>query len=438
MNTKKIEKAIKEFKNKHILVVGDIMLDQYTLGKVSGISPEAPVPILRKINERFVPGGAANVANNLASLGVKVTLCGIVGDDHNKDILISALIEQGINTASILVYKQKPTILKHRFVSGDNHQLLRLDIEAVEPLELAEEVWLFSRIEKIIGKVDAIILSDYAKGLFSARFSQQIIKLAKKKKKLILGDIKAQNKSLFQGVDVITPNYREAQEMSGVIDLKEAGKRLVNYFGSDVIITKSEEGMSIFQKNGKKKDLPTKKIKVFDVSGAGDTVSAVVTLGLVSGLGLEEASILANYAGGVVVQKPGTAVITIEELEAALQEEHRIETVEILPKVWGYEKWLENNEKYCSKLLYLKQGYQCSLHYHKIKDETFLITKGHVRFELGKKVLHMRTGHFIRVHPGVLHRFRGIEDSEILEISTHHSEDDSFRLEKSKKVENRG
>lgn len=433
---KSLKKAIEQFKKKKILVVGDIMLDQYTFGEVTRISPEAPVPILRKLNDKFVPGGAGNVANNAAALGANVSLCGVFGDDYYKSILLSMFSEGGIGIQASLTSKGRPTTLKHRFVSENNHQLLRVDAEVTDYIGAKEERELLTKIEKELKNVHAVILSDYAKGLFSQNLAQAIIKLVKKFKKPILADFKTQNKAFFKGVDVITPNLREAREMSRLAELKAVGEFLVKYFDSDVIITRGEEGMSVFQGDGSSKYFPTRKIKVFDVSGAGDTVIAVVALGLASGLNLEDAAYLANYAAGIVVQKPGTATITIEELETALQEEHHIEVVETVPKLWGYEKWLENNEKYCSKILFLRKGYQCSLHYHKVKDETFLVTKGHVRMEVGKRVLHMREGSFVRITPGTLHRFRGIEDSEILEISTHHREEDSYRLEKSKKVDN--
>lgn len=427
-------RAIREFTGKKILVIGDIMLDQYTFGDVSRISPEAPIPILRKIANKFVPGGAANVANGLVSLGAKVVLCGVVGNDHSKDILFDILKDEGIDTSAIYIHRKNPTILKHRFIAGGYHQLLRVDIERTDNLEAAEEKKLIHAVEKAVIQCDVIIFSDYAKGLFSSELTPTLIKIAKKHKKKIVADIKPSQKSLFKGVDVITPNLKEAKEMSGLDDLGAIGESLITYFGSEVLITRSEEGMSVFRKDGSRKDFPTRKIKVFDVSGAGDTVIAVVTLGLISGLALEESAFLANIAGGIVVQKPGTAAVTREELESALQHENHLEAVEIVPKVWGHEKWLENNEKYCSKLLSLKKGYQCSLHYHKIKDEMFLVTKGHIRLELGKRILHMREGSFVRIPPRTLHRFRGIEDSAILEISTHHSEEDSYRIEESKKV----
>ena len=174
---------------------------------------------------------------------------------------------------------------------------------------------------------------------------------------------------------------------------------------------------------------------MFDVSGAGDTVLAALILGITCGLTLENASRVANNAGGLVVAKPGVATITREELSAFLGEEKHVELVEMVPKLWGYEKWLENNDKYCCKLLSLKKGYQCSLHKHKIKDEMFFIIQGHVRLEVGKKVMHMLPGSFVRITSGILHRFRGIEDSIIIEVSTHHEDSDSYRVEESMKVE---
>ncbi len=434
MNPKQLLHAIASFEKKNILVIGDIMLDKYTFGEVSRISPEAPVPILRKTSEKFVPGGAGNVASNLASLGASVELCGVVGNDHNRDVLFDIFNEQGITTKNILVDTKRPTTFKHRFVSGVSHQLLRVDAEVTDELR-EEKNTLLTLVDNFIKDVDIVIFSDYAKGVFSEGLTKELIKIIKNANKKIIADIKPEHKAFFKGVDMITPNIKEAKEMTGLTDIGEMGEKLIKYFGCDVLLTRSEEGMSLFAKNGTRKDFPTKKIRVFDVSGAGDTVVAAIALGIVGGLKLEDAVFLANYAGGVVVQQPGTKAITKEELQSAVQQENHLEAVDVVPKVWGHEKWIENNEKYCSKLLWLKSGYQCSLHYHKVKDEMFLITKGHVRLEIGDKIVHMRQGNFVRIPPGTPHRFRGIEDSEILEVSTHHMEEDSYRLEESRKVE---
>jgi rfaE bifunctional protein kinase chain/domain len=427
--------AIEQFRNKRILVIGDLMLDQYTFGQVSRISPEAPVPILHKQEEKFVLGGAGNVANNLASLGAKVILCAFVGDDSRKGKILELLRENGIDSSCIITYKDRPTILKHRLVAG-GHQLLRLDEEVIG-LDPVEEEELISAAKKEIGRCDGLIFSDYAKGVASKKVVSEIIREAKKQRKLVVADIKPENKEIFFGVDVITPNLKEGIKMSGVSRAEDVGEILLKDLDSSVVLTMGENGIYVFDKSGSRKHLPSRKVKVFDVSGAGDTATALVALGLLCGLDLVDASYLANLAGEIVVQKAGTSVLSAEELKSALGlgGSGHIAALDIVPKVWGFEKWLENNDKYCSKLLSLNKGYQCSLHYHKIKDEMFLVAKGHIRLELGDKVLHLKENNFIRIPPGTHHRFRGLEDSEILEVSTHHDDSDSYRIEKSKKVD---
>ncbi|QQG43501.1 MAG: cupin domain-containing protein [Candidatus Daviesbacteria bacterium] len=432
---KNIQKAIKSFSQKKILVVGDLMLDLYTYGTVNRISPEAPVPILLKTDEKYSPGGAANVANNLRGLGAEVAVCGIAGEDSNGERLLVLLNELGIDTKAVIKTPDFPTTLKQRLIA-ENRQIVRVDEENIQELNPKEQKDILTWIEFLVGKYDAIILSDYAKGVFTKNLTSEIIKLAKKHNKLITADIKPVNKSLFKGAHLIFPNLKEAEEMTGGNTINEMGAHLVKYFNCDVVITKGAEGMAVFQRDNIYFEIPGRKIEVFDVSGAGDTVIAVITLGLISNLNLNDSANLANFAGSIVVQKAGTASIKLEELEAYINiGKYHIDNVEIVPKVWGYEKWLENNSRYCSKLLFLKQDYQCSLHYHKVKDELFLVTSGHVRFELGKEIIHLMPGSFIRVPPKTLHRYRGIVDSEILEVSTHHSEKDSYRLEPSRKIE---
>jgi rfaE bifunctional protein kinase chain/domain len=429
-----LKKAIKKIKNNKILVIGDLMLDLYTYGNVSRISPEAPVPVLLKTGDKYIPGGAANVANNLASLGAKVTICGMLGKDHNGAMLKSLLSEMGVDTSLIIELDDYPTSLKQRIVAG-NHQMIRIDEEEIRNLGKAVCDKILKKIKNMAEGFDAIILSDYGKGIFSRYLTQGLIKIAKKHKKLIIADIRPRNKLFFKGVDLVTPNLAEAIEMSNTQNPQKIGKILTNYFKANILLTKSEKGITIFEKAGKATDIPAKKVQVFDVSGAGDTVTAVITLAIISGLSLIDAAALANFAGGVVVQKSGTASITQEELEAFLNDKGHVDSVEIVSKIWGYEKWLENNDRYCSKILWLKKGYQCSLHYHKIKDEMFLVTQGHVKLELGNKIIHMMPGSFIRIPPGIKHRFGGVEESEILEISTHHSEKDSYRIEESRKTD---
>lgn len=429
-----IKNAIKNFSKKRILVIGDIMLDHYVFGEVARISPEAPIPVLKKVREEYMPGGAGNVASNLSSLGAKVWVAGIVGNDHAFLTLKKMFKEKKINFEAVLVNPDKPTITKERFVSRDQH-MLRLDTEETTMLPPSDEKKFEVMIKKVLKNCDGIIFSDYAKGCFSKRLAQSIIKIAKKSKKPVFADIKPQNKDYFRGVKVITPNLKEALEMTGEKEVYKAGKKLQDFYKTDIVITKSQDGISIFKKNGKVIDVPTKSVTVLDVSGAGDTFISAQVLSFLSGLSLEDSGIVANAAGTIVVQKPGTAVINQEELVSAIETHNHTESIDAVPKLWGYEKWLENNDKYCCKLLSINKGYQCSLHYHKEKDEMFFVTKGHVRLESDGEVIHMRAGNFARILPGTKHRFRGIEDSMIIEVSTHHEESDSYRIEKSRKVD---
>lgn len=433
MQKDKIQKALNSFNDKKILVIGDIMLDRYTYGNVTRVSPEAPIPVLKKTAEALVPGGAANVANNLTSLGATVLLCGVIGKDPESELLLNVLKEKRIPSELLIPDKTRSTIVKHRLVAN-NQQLLRVDQEVDSTIEKTIQQKLLAKITKVIRDVDGVILSDYAKGVFTPEFASSVIALARKYKKKTLADIKPANKTYFKGVDILTPNLKEAKEMTGLNDLEATGKSLTKFFNAAVIITRGEDGISVFNKNLPTVSYPAKKIEVYDVSGAGDTVVAVEMLCVISGLTVEEAAYVANFAGSVVVQKRGTATIGKEELYSILYEENHIEATNIVPKLWGYEKWIENNEKYCSKLLSVNKGYQCSLHYHKIKDEMFIVTKGHIRLEVDDKVIWMRPGNFYRIHPNTHHRFRGMEDSLIIEVSTTHADSDSYRIEESRKV----
>src|SRR3989338_4330300 len=287
-----LKKAIQQFSNHNILIIGDIMLDQYTFGQVSRVSPEAPVPILKKQADQYVLGGAANVAHNLAALGAKVSICGFVGDDPRRYIVLKLLKEKGIGASGIVTRKNQPTTLKLRFVSG-GHQLLRLDDETDANVPSAEEAELLDAIKKVLPRAAAAILSDYDKGCFSEKLAREIIELCRKENKIVVADIKPQNKNWFKGVHLLTPNLKEGREITGLMEPEEVGQKLSADFGADVLLTLGAEGMRVFRKGGSSKSISSKKVKGFDVSGAGDTVVAVAALGLLSGLDLEAAAILA-------------------------------------------------------------------------------------------------------------------------------------------------
>jgi rfaE bifunctional protein kinase chain/domain len=429
--------AIEGFKDAKIAVIGDIMLDRYTFGDVERVSPEAAVPVVVKRSEKCTLGGAGNVANNLAALGASVMLAGVVGNDETGTLVVRLLREKGIDARAVVVSDDRLTIEKHRIVSGENHQLLRLDHEKKENLTMAEEARSYALIVPIVEQCDAVIFSDYAKGFFSKQFAQKIIALAKAQKKIMLADFNTpKHKDYFLGVDVVKPNFKEARALTGLDEIEKMGPQLVRDLGANIVVTRGGEGMSLFRREaGTHHHVPGKKIPVFDVSGAGDTSIAVLALGLAVGLTIEDSMTLANEAGAIVVQKPGTATLTCEELASTIKGDNHIDSVKMVPKLWGYEQWIENNEKYCCKILGLNKGFQCSLHYHKNKDETFLVTSGHVRLELGDQVMHMRQGSFARVLPNTPHRFAGIEDSVIMEVSTHHEDSDSYRIEESRKMD---
>ena len=432
-----LQEAIGKFKDAKVAVLGDVMLDHYTFGEVERISQEASVPVVVRKSEKFTLGGAANVAHNLATLGATVWLGGTVGDDQAGALVLKLLRDKNIDAGAVVTLAGRPTIEKHRIIAGESHQLLRLDIEENNHLTSGEEARCCGLIAPVMKKCDVVIFSDYGKGYFSQPFAQEIIALAKAEKKLMLADFKPKNRRCFVGVDAVSPNLTEAREMTGLHEVEEIGPRLVAEFNAHVIVTRGGEGVSLFRReSASHHHVPGKKIKVFDVSGAGDTAIATLALGLTVGLDLEDAVTLANEAGTIVVQKPGTATLSREELASVLRNDNHVEGVAIVPKVWGYERWIENNEKYCCKVLGLKKGYQCSMHYHKNKDETFLVTEGHVRLELGSDVMHLRPGSFVRILQNTPHRFAGIDDSLIIEVSTHHEDSDSYRIEESKKMDN--
>ena len=430
-----LERFIEKFKDVKVLVIGDIMLDRYTFGSVERVSPEASVPIVLRRRKSLRLAVRATSPIIWLSLGAQVCLAGTVGEDEAGSLIMTLLREKGVGVDAVISLAGRPTIEKHRIISGENHQLLRLDREKKEHLTSDEEDRLYALIAPLVKKSDVIIFSDYAKGFFSESFAQKIIARAKHDKKIILADFNPKNKKYFMGVDVVTPNLKQARALTGLEDIAEIGPEIVRAMGVHAVM-RGGEGMSLFRReDASHYHAPGKKIRVFDVSGAGDTSIAVLALGMASGLDIADAVTLANEAGTIVVQKPGTATLTREELSSVFVGENHIQNVKMVPKVWGYEQWIENNEKYCCKILTLHQGYQCSLHYHKNKDETFIVTAGHVRLELGDQIMHLRPGSFVRVPPNTPHRFAGIEDSLIMEVSTHHEDSDSYRIEESRKMD---
>jgi len=319
-NPKKIKSIISRFKDARILVIGDVMLDEFIWGKVSRISPEAPVPVVWVNSETYMPGGASNVANNIATLGARTIISGVIGDDSRGEVLNRLLSEKGVDTDGLIVDHKRPTTVKTRVIAH-HQQVVRIDKEDTTetPKSVLNKICDF--VDFRIRDVDAVIIEDYGKGVISNGLIKEVVSIAKRKKKIIVVDPKEDNFSCYRDVTSITPNRFEAQNAVGFKlknrdDLCRAGYAILKDLRSkSVLITLGEEGMALFEKGGKKPlHIPTLAQDVFDVSGAGDTVISVFTLSKCCGATDVEAANIANCAAGIVVGKVGIAVVTQEEL----------------------------------------------------------------------------------------------------------------------------
>jgi D-beta-D-heptose 7-phosphate kinase/D-beta-D-heptose 1-phosphate adenosyltransferase len=313
------------FDGRRVLVVGDLMLDRYIWGRVRRISPEAPVPIVALARETEVPGGAANVARNLAGLGLAVELAGVTGADAARDALLAALAAEGIEAGAALVASDRGTTTKTRIV-GDHQQMLRIDSERAAPLAEADAARLLAALSERLPGLGALVLSDYAKGVLAGPLCAELIGRARALGIPVLVDPKGRDFDRYAGATLITPNRAElalATDVPGDDQpgLLRAGERLRARLGlATLVVTLSEQGLALIDATGS--DLiPAVAKEVFDVSGAGDTVIATFAAGLAAGLGVRDTAHLANLAAGVVVGKVGTAAIDRAELLAALADE---------------------------------------------------------------------------------------------------------------------
>lgn len=316
-------KLLGQFKNKKILIVGDIMLDKYIWGDVSRISPEAPVQVVNVVRETYEAGGAANVANNISSLGAKAFMVGIAGEDEAKNILLNELKKRNIDTKGIFTDKDKPTTQKIRIV-GKSQQLLRVDYEKKEHIHKYIEESILQFLSAIITQIDVVVISDYAKGVLTANICKNLIEISKSHDKKIVVDPKPEHMNFYSNVSLITPNNLEASQMSDIEDgsnesAMEMGKKLMRFLNANVLITQGEKGMSLFEKDGAVSHIPAKAKEVYSLIGAGDTVVATLSLALASGASMKEAAVLSNIAAGIKVGKIGTATVSIEEIKKELQ-----------------------------------------------------------------------------------------------------------------------
>ncbi|WP_456446295.1 bifunctional D-glycero-beta-D-manno-heptose-7-phosphate kinase/D-glycero-beta-D-manno-heptose 1-phosphate adenylyltransferase HldE [Thiolapillus sp.] len=316
--------SLPDLTNARVLVAGDLMLDRYWHGATERISPEAPVPVVHVRDEEGRAGGSGNVAVNIAALGGKVSLLGLVGEDPAADSLESVLEQAGVRT-HLLREKAYPTITKLRVISR-HQQLIRLDFEDGFPEH--DPSAMLQRFEALLAEHDVVVLSDYAKGTLAD--PQAWIALARQAGLPVLIDPKGKDFSRYRGATLITPNLSEfeavAGDCGGARQLETAARRLLDDCElSHLLVTRGEQGMSLFNVDGEVHHLPARAREVFDVTGAGDTVIATLATALGAGQSMESATALANLAAGIVVGKLGTASVSAAELEHGLQEQRLAE-----------------------------------------------------------------------------------------------------------------
>jgi len=314
-----------KFDRARVVILGDLIIDQYIWGKVSRISPEAPIPVVEVVRENFTLGGAANVASNLNALGASVEICGVVGCDSHGEMLLGMLKEKGIDTRLVVRDPDRPTILKTRIIAH-KQQVVRVDREDTRSLEGEGLARMKEHLKETIPNVDAMILEDYGKGVIQEGLLSEIIPMARGLGKIVTVDPKRDHFPFYKGVTAITPNRLEAEEATGIHisdekGLHEAGAQLIERLQCDAaLITMGDQGMCLFKDGDAPLKIPARAREVYDVSGAGDTVIAVFTSALVAGATFRQAAILSNVAGGLVVEKLGTAVVTREEIRARMEQ----------------------------------------------------------------------------------------------------------------------
>ncbi len=322
MNTNYIN-TIKSFKDSKILVVGDIMLDRFIYGSVERISPEAPVPVVKVTKDINLLGGSANVVNNIVALNGNADICGLIGKDLYGESIIDILNKRALNISGVIIDKDIETTVKTRVIAH-KQQVVRVDRENLSKIKDKHRNLILQFINKNINNYNAVILSDYGKGLVNKRFYNSLLKIIKDNKKILNIDPKNVNVDIYSKPTLLTPNITEAgyaaKERVTMDNLHIIGEKLLKKFSSEyLIITLGENGMAIF-KNDNFTHIPTVAKEVYDVTGAGDTVIAVLTLAMSLGVDVIDAAKISNIAAGIVVGKIGTATVTQQELLSELEQ----------------------------------------------------------------------------------------------------------------------
>lgn len=320
--------AVGRFSHCRILVVGDLMLDTFIWGDVRRISPEAPVPVVDVREETQFLGGTANVVNNVASMGGEVLTTGVIGNDSAGSRLVNLLETIGVTADGLVIEEERPTTIKTRIIAR-NQQVVRFDRESRASLGGKSLERVLSYIRNNLSNIHGIIVSDYAKGMITADFMDALRSLVSNSGVPVLVDPKVRHIDVYRSVTMVTPNHDEASMMAGIeihdeASLIAAGTALLQRLEcGTLLITRGKDGMSIFQNDGLMTHIPTVARRVFDVTGAGDTVIAALVLGIASGLSPVEAALIANMAAGIVVGEVGTATVTAQQLRTAIEDFRR-------------------------------------------------------------------------------------------------------------------
>lgn len=319
------EEVLARMKGHKVLVIGDLMIDEYIWGGVTRVSPEAPVPIVGVTNETLRLGGAANVANNIIGLGGEVEVCGVLGNDQMGRWIKSDLSAKKVGVRGIVTCTGRPTTVKTRVIAHDQ-QVVRVDKEVTTPLERHDEDLILGSAESFLGECGCVVVSDYAKGVITPTLMHRLVSLAREHSVPVAVDPKISQFSIYKGVTVLTPNLFEAAAgASLVIDsmeaLVKAGQLIVQKLGCKyLIITRGDQGMTLFSGRKDHTHIEAHSRHVYDVTGAGDTVISTLSLSLASGMTMLEGAHLANVAAGVVVGEVGTVPISSEKMRLRLKE----------------------------------------------------------------------------------------------------------------------
>ena len=323
VSQKALRQYLQRFPQASLLVIGDLILDHYVMGRVSRISPEAPVPVVHVESETLRLGGAANVFNNILALGGKADLCGVIGADESGRLLLKELGKSRSGRGGVIIDQDRPTTRKSRVIAH-NQQIVRYDMEGRQELKGTLQKRLLRYVESRIRELSCIVVSDYAKGVVSAALMTELTRLAALRKIPVIVDPKVEHFSYYKGVTVITPNHLEATQAAGLHGdddqtINQAGALIRQRLGcQSVLITRGEKGMSLYEGEGMSWHLPTQARQVYDVTGAGDTVIGTLALALATGASMREAATLANHAAGIVVGMVGTATVSPKQLLEAV------------------------------------------------------------------------------------------------------------------------